>query len=69
MEWQGIVTLITLFSVLSALALTRVSADLILMAALAFLLITGILGQRKRWRGLVIRASSQLQRFTLLQPG
>ncbi|AXS82503.1 SLC13 family permease [Marinobacter sp. Arc7-DN-1] len=44
MEWQGIVTLATLFSVLSALALTRVSADLILMAALAFLLIAGILG-------------------------
>ncbi|MBZ2167496.1 SLC13 family permease [Marinobacter sp. F4216] len=44
MEWQGILTLITLFSVLSALAVTRVSADLILMAALAFLLITGILG-------------------------
>lgn len=44
MEWQGIVTLITLFVVLSSLALTRVSADLILMAALAFLLISGILG-------------------------
>ncbi|MDO3722770.1 SLC13 family permease [Marinobacter sp. chi1] len=44
MEWQGILTLITLFSVLSALAVTRVSADLILMVALAFLLITGILG-------------------------
>ncbi|MCL1479725.1 MAG: SLC13 family permease [Marinobacter sp.] len=44
MEWQGIVTLITLFSVLSTLSFTRVSADLVLMAALAFLLITGILG-------------------------
>ncbi|WP_152207606.1 SLC13 family permease [Marinobacter changyiensis] len=44
MEWQGIVTLITLFSVLSALALTRVAADLVLMAALAFLLISGVLG-------------------------
>lgn len=44
MEWQTVVTLITLFSVLSALALTRVSADLVLMAALSFLLITGILG-------------------------
>jgi len=43
-EWQAVLTLITLFSVLSALAITRVSADLILMAALAFLLITGILG-------------------------
>ncbi|PFG53753.1 di/tricarboxylate transporter [Marinobacter sp. LV10R520-4] len=51
MEWQGIVTLITLFSVLSALALTRVSADLVLMAALAFLLITGILGPAEALAG------------------
>jgi di/tricarboxylate transporter len=51
MEWQGIVTLITLFSVLSALALTRVSADLILMAALAFLLIAGILGPAEALAG------------------
>ncbi len=51
MEWQGILTLITLFSVLSALALTRVSADLILMAALAFLLITGILGPAEALAG------------------
>ncbi|PCM45671.1 SLC13 family permease [Marinobacter sp. ANT_B65] len=42
MDWQGILTLATLFSVLSALMLTRVSADLVLMAALAFLLIMGI---------------------------
>ena len=51
MEWQGIVTLITLFSVLLALALTRVSADLVLMAALAFLLITGILGPAEALAG------------------
>tara|TARA_Y100001001_G_scaffold125633_1_gene124129 strand:- start:2760 stop:4526 length:1767 start_codon:yes stop_codon:yes gene_type:complete len=51
MEWQGILTLITLFVVLSALALTRVSADLILMAALAFLLITGILGPAEALAG------------------
>jgi len=51
MEWQGIVTLITLFSVLSALSLTRVSADLVLMAALAFLLITGILGPAEALAG------------------
>src|SRR6056297_2873760 len=44
MEWEAIVTLLTLFTVLGALVLTRVSADLVLMAALAFLLITGILG-------------------------
>mgnify|MGYP005807535811 CR=1 FL=1 len=51
MEWQGIVTLITLFAVLSSLALTRVSADLILMAALAFLLISGILGPAEALAG------------------
>jgi len=43
MEWQGIFTLVTLFSVLSTLMLTRFSADLVLMAALALLLIVGIL--------------------------
>tara|TARA_R110000823_G_scaffold309872_2_gene434441 strand:- start:297 stop:2063 length:1767 start_codon:yes stop_codon:yes gene_type:complete len=43
MEWQGILTLATLFSVLSTLMLTRFSADLVLMAALALLLITGVL--------------------------
>ncbi|MCL7945118.1 SLC13 family permease [Marinobacter sp. ATCH36] len=51
MEWQGVVTLITLFSVLSALTLTRVSADLVLMSALAFLLITGILGPAEALAG------------------
>ncbi|MCR9190132.1 MAG: SLC13 family permease [Alteromonadaceae bacterium] len=51
MEWQGIVTLVTLFAVLSSLALTRVSADLILMAALAFLLITGILAPTEALAG------------------
>ncbi|MEH6562924.1 MAG: SLC13 family permease, partial [Marinobacter sp.] len=43
MEWQGILTLATLFSVLSTLMLTRFSADLVLMAALALLLIVGVL--------------------------
>jgi di/tricarboxylate transporter len=43
MEWQGIFTLATLFSVLSTLMLTRLSADLVLMSALALLLIVGIL--------------------------
>ena len=41
----------TLGTVLSALALTRVTADLILMAALAFLLITGILGPAQALAG------------------
>jgi di/tricarboxylate transporter len=43
MDWQGILTLATLFSVLSTLMLTRYSADLVLMAALALLLIVGVL--------------------------
>src|SRR5690606_39232924 len=36
-------TLTTLFAVLSVLILTRLSADMVLMSALAFLLITGVL--------------------------
>lgn len=51
MEWQAILTLATLFSVLAALALTRVSADLVLMAALAFLLMSGILGPAEALAG------------------
>ncbi|MCO5785268.1 SLC13 family permease [Pseudomonas sp. G11-1] len=43
MEWQGALTLTTLFAVLSVLILTRLSADMVLMSALAFLLITGVL--------------------------
>ncbi|WP_323754020.1 SLC13 family permease [Marinobacter sp.] len=44
MEWQAVFTLITLAGVLGTLALTRVSADLVLMAALALLLVSGVLG-------------------------
>jgi len=44
MEWQGVFTLMMLAGVLSTLALTRVSADLVLMAALALLLVFGVLG-------------------------
>lgn len=51
MEWQGILTLITLFAVLSALALSRISADLILMAALAFLSVSGILAPAEALAG------------------
>jgi len=51
MAWEAIVTLLTLFTVLSALVITRVSADLVLMAALAFLLITGILGPAEALAG------------------
>lgn len=43
MTWQALFTLFTLLAVLSALAATRISADLILMAALALLTICGIL--------------------------
>jgi di/tricarboxylate transporter len=43
MEWQAVLTLVILVAVLSALIFTRVSADLVLMSALAFLLVSGIL--------------------------
>ena len=43
MTIEALLTLGTLLFVLGALTLTRVSADLVLMAALAFLVITGIL--------------------------
>src|SRR5690554_1717272 len=44
MDWQAVLTLITLAGVLGTLALTRVAADLVLMSALALLLFTGVLG-------------------------
>jgi di/tricarboxylate transporter len=40
---ETVLTLMTLTAVISTLIITRLSADLVLMAALAFLLITGIL--------------------------
>ncbi|MDC0664169.1 SLC13 family permease [Marinobacter sp. SS21] len=43
MAWEALVTLCTLFLVLGSLVLTKVSADLVLMAALAFLLVIGVL--------------------------
>ncbi|MDY6797799.1 MAG: SLC13 family permease [Pseudomonadota bacterium] len=43
MAWEAVVTLLTLAAVLGALVITRLSADLVLMAAMAFLLIIGIL--------------------------
>lgn len=51
MEGHALITLLTLGTVLSALALTRVSADLVLMAALAFLLIAGILSPTEALAG------------------
>ncbi|WP_199456968.1 MULTISPECIES: SLC13 family permease [unclassified Marinobacter] len=44
MDWQAVLTLMTLAGVLGTLALTRIAADLVLMSALALLLFTGILG-------------------------
>lgn len=43
MGWTAVLTLITLIGVLGTLALTRISADLVLLAALSLLLLTGIL--------------------------
>ncbi|WP_288365964.1 SLC13 family permease [uncultured Marinobacter sp.] len=51
MAWEALLTLATLLCVLSALAFTRVSADLVLMAALAFLVITGILSPTEALAG------------------
>lgn len=43
MEWDAILTLAVVFGVLLSLAATRIPADLILMAALTFLVVSGIL--------------------------
>jgi di/tricarboxylate transporter len=43
MEWQAVVTLLTVVAVLGTLAATRIATDVVLMAALAFLMISGIL--------------------------
>src|SRR5690606_9913435 len=51
MAWEALVTLLTLAAVLGALVITRISADLVLMAALAFLLISGILGPAQALAG------------------
>lgn len=44
MDWQAILTLLTLAGVLLTLVLGSVSADLVLMSALSFLLVTGVIG-------------------------
>lgn len=51
MEWQAILTLMTLAGVLSALVFTRVAVDLVLMSALAILLISGVLGPARALAG------------------
>lgn len=43
MEWQAILTLVSLVSVLGVLALTKIGADLVLLSALAVLLVSGVL--------------------------
>lgn len=44
MEWQAVLTLLTLAGVMSALIFTQIAADLVLMSALVLLLLTGVLG-------------------------
>jgi di/tricarboxylate transporter len=51
MDWQSILTLVTLGGVLSTLAFSRIAADLVLMAAMALLLITGVLGPAQALAG------------------
>ncbi len=43
MGWEAVLTLLSLGAVLATLVITRIAADLVLMSALAFLLVTGIL--------------------------
>ncbi|WP_431023359.1 SLC13 family permease [Halomonas sp. H5] len=43
MTWQAALTLLSVLSVLASLALTRIAPDVILMGALAFLIVSGIL--------------------------
>ncbi|WP_111495795.1 SLC13 family permease [Marinobacter bohaiensis] len=51
MDWGMFLTLGTLGVVLGGLVLTRVSADLVLMSALAFLVITGVLSPQSALAG------------------
>ncbi|MHA7925068.1 MAG: SLC13 family permease [Marinobacter sp.] len=51
MDWQVLYTLTTLVGVLGVLTFTRVSADLVLMAALALLIIVGILSPAEALAG------------------
>lgn len=51
MSWEAIVALLTVLAVLGMLALSKIAADLILMAALIFLLVTGILEPNEAFAG------------------
>lgn len=51
MEWQGILTLATLSSVMATLIFTRIQADLVLVSAMVFLLVAGVLGPAEAFSG------------------
>ena len=51
MNWEAIVAVLTVLTVLGMLALSKIAADLILMAALIFLLVSGILEPNEAFAG------------------
>lgn len=51
MDWQGIFTLLTVGGVLLTLMFTRFQADLVLMAAMILLFVTGIIGPSDAFAG------------------
>lgn len=51
MSWEAIVAILTVLAVLGMLALSKIAADLILMAALIFLLVIGILEPKEAFAG------------------
>lgn len=51
MEWQGVLTLVVLLSVLATLMFTHVQPDLVLVSAMVFLLITGVLAPTEAFAG------------------
>lgn len=51
MSWEAIVAILTVLAVLGMLALSNIAADLILMAALIFLLVAGILEPNEAFAG------------------
>lgn len=51
MSWEAIVAVLTVLTVLGLLAFSKIAADLILMAGLIFLLVTGILEPNEAFAG------------------
>lgn len=51
MSWEAIVAVLTVLAVLGMLAFSKIAADLILMAALIFLLVSGILEPNEAFAG------------------